>query len=165
MQKNNDKHRRTFYFDLDSKKLREQFGWNGRYKGYRQIKRFMKNNQFTHRQKSGYHSINELDDTQVTDLIKRLRQELPWISKCALVCDVANISQLYDVMPIMTEENIEKEYDLSEFEVDIEKKVEEKSSISSSISHSILEAAHKAEQYNSSHKQNSHFKNEEEIVK
>lgn len=89
-------------FDLDTKKLKEYYPKRNWLKAYSDIKAFMKSNNFTHRQWSGYRSIEPLSDTQILVLIKKLKQTFPWISQCVRHFDVTNIGKTFDMYPLLT---------------------------------------------------------------
>lgn len=93
-------------FDLDTKALKEyyfQMTGNNYTQAYSDIRAFMAQNSFVHRQGSGYISSNLLIKTQVTRLAMKMQKQLPWILLCAKKIDVTDIKEQYDLLKEMKE--------------------------------------------------------------
>lgn len=88
---------RAFNFDLKIKLLRQYYPKKNFLYAYKEIKNFMINNGFSHRQWSGYRSNEKLTDRQIRNLMLQMRVELPWIDKCSARIDVTNIEKIYDI--------------------------------------------------------------------
>ena len=69
--------------------------------GYKQIQKFMKQNGFVHRQKSGYLSKTKITDADVLKFISSLSIQFPWLSPCVQKFDVSYIGTQYSVLPII----------------------------------------------------------------
>lgn len=93
--------RKAINFDLDTKMLKEyycQITGSNYTQAYSDIKNFMAQNHFIHRQGSGYISSIQLDQTQVTRLAMKMQKQLPWILSCAKKIDVTDLGDHYDLI-------------------------------------------------------------------
>lgn len=52
------------------------------YYAYNDIRSFMENNGFEHRQGSVYDSVNKLTRTEVHSLVEKMARTMPWLYKC-----------------------------------------------------------------------------------
>lgn len=93
--------RKAINFDLDTNALKQVYCKTNnpfeRLKAYGEIKKFMKENGFIHKQWSGYISKEPLSKTQVDKLIKKMVNEFDWFAKCVNKFDVTNIGNQYDM--------------------------------------------------------------------
>lgn len=108
------KMKKAINFDLDTKKLKEIYCTAGKpleyLKGYKEIKEFMKENGFAHRQWSGYVSDNPMSKMQVERFVEKMTNELPWLAKCVNKFDVTDIGKQYDMMKkILEHGDVQKE--------------------------------------------------------
>lgn len=85
-------------FDLDTKKLREVFGEQGRRKAYAQIKSFLTKNGFEHRQWSGYASLKPMSYAETYDIVGELVERCRWMVDCVNRFDATNIMSETDMM-------------------------------------------------------------------
>lgn len=96
------KMKKAINFDLDTKKLKEVYCTTNNpleyLKAYKEIKTFMKENGFSHRQLSGYSSDKPMSKTQVERFVEKLTDEFPWFAQCVSRFDVTNIGKQYDMM-------------------------------------------------------------------
>ena len=60
-------------------------------------------NGFIHAQYSGYHSAKRMTDLEVIDVVERMRDELPWLGKCANHFEVTNIGTNSDLMHLFAD--------------------------------------------------------------
>lgn len=90
--------KKAINFDLDSAKLREEFGEGGRRKAYHRIGRFLKQEGFEHRQWSGYVSDNPRSNAEMYDIIDRLAQNNLWLDTCVRRFDVTNVGSESDMI-------------------------------------------------------------------
>ncbi|MDL2302148.1 hypothetical protein LJC58_07325 [Lachnospiraceae bacterium OttesenSCG-928-D06] len=65
------------------------------------MRRFFKQHNFSHRQGSGYVSIEKLSTADIYDLMDDLVIELPWISDCVKKIDVTNVGQQHDLIDLL----------------------------------------------------------------
>lgn len=75
------KNRKALNFDLSTNELKKHF--NSTAEAYSQIKIFMIENGFEHRQYSGYISKEPMNEREITKLVRKLNKQLSWLS---LVC-------------------------------------------------------------------------------
>ena len=92
--------RKAINFDLTTVDLKKYF--KNTAEAYNQIKSFMLQNGFEHRQYSGYVSNDKLHDYDITNLTIRLRNQFSWLSVCAQKFDVTDIGDQHDLMDILT---------------------------------------------------------------
>ena len=62
----------------------------------------MLENGFEHDQYSGYVSIKSINKAEISLLIEKLREELPWIKDCVLKFKVTNIGKQFDLLGELT---------------------------------------------------------------
>ena len=100
--------RKAINFDLDTVRMREL----GIYpKGYRLLKKQLKDQGFVHRQGSGYVSRNKIDSGVVNNAIRILVQNLPWLAECVKKMDVTDIGKQYDLTNIISNYSSQKSID------------------------------------------------------
>ena len=90
--------RKAINFDLDTKALKEFYPGKDYRAAYGEIKNFMENIGFEHRQWSGYVSIKALDQEEIVSNIEKIAQKFPWLSQCVNRFDVTNIGKTYNVI-------------------------------------------------------------------
>lgn len=88
--------RKAINFDLSTKALKERFGENTA-SAYVQIKAFMLENGFEHRQYSGYASKEVMDNFKIEIITKKLSKKFPWLSSCIQEFDVTDIGEQYSL--------------------------------------------------------------------
>ncbi len=92
---------KAFNFDLSVRALQENYPGTNYRQAYQDIRQFLEDNGFEHRQGSGYRSINEMSDIEVTLLVVRLGRSFPWLGKCVKHFDVTNIGSNYDLCDLL----------------------------------------------------------------
>lgn len=95
-------------FDLDTKKLKQFYTTQtGKpfNQAYRDIKLFMKANDFTHRQGSGYISKHRLSNTDIAALISKMNILFPWLKSCVKRIDVTVIEKQFDLVEMLNWKN------------------------------------------------------------
>lgn len=100
--------RKAINFDLDTKKLKQFYPCKGLLsykKAYKDIKKFMENNGFEHRQWSGYISKQNIDSYDVSVIIAKLSYKFPWLKQCVNKFDVTDIGNQYDLTDIIDKPN------------------------------------------------------------
>jgi len=112
---------RAINFDLEKDKLKAYYPGKDYRHAYRDIKKFLKNNGFVHRQWSGYRSLEKLEDKEILALISKLKERFEWLPLCARRFDVTNVMNVYDLIPALRGQSLTKDKDVSfdEFEVDL----------------------------------------------
>ena len=92
-------------FDLDTKKLKDIYSKQTKKAyntAYSDIESFMLDNQFTHRQGSGYISNMPLSDADVVSLGLKLKSNFPWLLPCSKKIDLTVIEKQFDLIDVMT---------------------------------------------------------------
>ncbi|TLD80753.1 vapd [Helicobacter sp. MIT 11-5569] len=87
--------RKAINFDLYTDELKKSF--LDTREPYNQIKRFMLENGFEHRQYSGYVSKEPMSDRRILKMVRKLSKELAWISECVKEFDVTEIGEQYSL--------------------------------------------------------------------
>lgn len=88
---------RAVNFDLSLALLRKYYPKKNILNAYKDIKRFFLQNNFSHRQWSGYRSCEKLSDIEIIDIMVKMFIELPWVQDCSRKIDVTNIENIYDM--------------------------------------------------------------------
>lgn len=103
------KYFKAINFDLKIESLRQYYSPNHPKQAYREIKKFLISNGFSHRQWSGYRSKNRLSDYDIISLVDEMFGKIPWLESCAKRFDVTNIGRTYDLLSIrIANKNAEK---------------------------------------------------------
>ncbi|WP_288546646.1 VapD family protein [uncultured Helicobacter sp.] len=105
------KNRKALNFDLSTNELKKHF--NSTAEAYSQIKIFMIENGFEHRQYSGYISKEPMNEREITKLVRKLNKQLSWLSTCMLNFDVTDIGEQHDLTHLLTG----KKSKIAEFEI------------------------------------------------
>ena len=90
-------------FDLDTNGLRKYYP---RYQqAYKDLLKFFKERDFSHRQGSGYVSNTKLISADIIDLITELKVQFVWASTCVNKIDVTNVGAQYDLTSLLVEDD------------------------------------------------------------
>ena len=92
---------KALYFDLHTHDLSKHYSKNNPNRGYAEIKEFLLQRNFTHEQYSGYHSNFKTTDMRIFRLIKLMKNEMPWLSKCVNKFAVMDVGENYNLMKLM----------------------------------------------------------------
>jgi virulence-associated protein VapD len=95
------KRRKYISFDLDTKRLIEEFGENGRSGAYSKIMRFLTRNGFEHKQWSGYVSKEKLSYLEAYLMLDNLMDALPWLTRCTNSLDITDFMTESDAVSYM----------------------------------------------------------------
>lgn len=96
------KYFKAINFDLNTNKLKEYYP---RYQqAYNDLSKFFKENNFYHRQGSGYVSNEKMTSADIIDLMGDLQKKYLWAGDCIKAIDVTNVGPQYDLMPLFTVE-------------------------------------------------------------
>lgn len=142
---------RTINFDLDTKALKQYYPGKSYRKAYKDIKAYMQQNGFEHRQWSGYKSKAPLSDMEVVDLISRMARSFDWLNKCVNRIDVANVDFLYDLKDIVSEASNAAKSEITQDTLRV--KGEERQTVLSDL---LNEAKKQAEEINKDRSKNIH---------
>lgn len=94
--------RKSINFDLSTEALKKHYPSKHYRNGYGDIKKFLLNNGFKHRQWSGYVSVQDITNAEINKIIAEMTKELPWIKKCVNRFDVTNVGKPYDITHLIT---------------------------------------------------------------
>ena len=94
-----NKNYRAYNFDLDTKKLKENF--KNYTDAYKLLENSFKKYGVAHRQGSGYVTTKKITTFEAVTLIKKLSTELKWLSDCVKKFDVTNVGETYDLTSII----------------------------------------------------------------
>ncbi|MEY8675290.1 hypothetical protein AALI59_03485 [Thomasclavelia cocleata] len=97
--------RKAVNFDLNDNLLKKYYPSKSYKNAWRDIKMYLINNQFEHRQYSGYVSINEIDVVEVGNIIGKMSRKWTWLSKSEMQFDVTNVSEEYSLIPKIKQES------------------------------------------------------------
>ena len=92
--------RKAINFDLSTNELKKRFSNTA--EAYNQIKGFMLQNGFEHRQYSVYTSNEVMDEKQIDLLAKRLSRQFPWLPDCVQKFDVTDIGEQHDLTHLLS---------------------------------------------------------------
>lgn len=92
-----DKRLRAVNFDLNISALKEHYSEANPKRAYKEIQRFMENNNFEHRQWSGYCSKDPISNFDIIYLFDSMYEKMPWLDSCAERMDVTTIDSVYDI--------------------------------------------------------------------
>ena len=93
--------RKAINFDLSTADLKKYF--KNTAEAYSQIKNFMLQNGFEHRQYSGYVSNDKLYDYDITNLATRLQNQFSWLYTCTQKFDVTDVDKHHDLINILVD--------------------------------------------------------------
>ena len=97
------KYYKAINFDLDTIGLKEFYP---RYQqAYKDLLKFFKNRDFSHRQGSGYVSNQKLSSADIIDLVTELKEEYEWTATCVKKIDVTNVGAQYDLTSLLVPED------------------------------------------------------------
>ena len=85
--------RKYLNFDLDTKALQEWYPDGDWHNAYMDIRRYLEEHGFEHRQGSGYISRKNLNLLQATVIVQRMAREYLWLQPCLKELDVTNVGK------------------------------------------------------------------------
>lgn len=103
-----DKCYKALNFDLDTNSLKRYYPGSNYRQAYRDIKKFLIQNGFEHRQWSGYKSIEPLSDYDVMRITKTAKKHFSWLSKCVNRFDFTDVGNCYNMAEIIRQGVIDK---------------------------------------------------------
>lgn len=106
--------RKSVNFDLSTRELKKHF--TNTAEAYNQIKDFMLENGFEHRQYSGYVSKESMSDKQVLKIIEKFGARFEWLSTCVQRFDVTEVGEQYDLTHIFTDKAPHKQQNIEKLE-------------------------------------------------
>ena len=106
--------RKQIAFDLCQESLKQSYPQSYT-QAYYDIRRFMKNHGFEHRQSSVYVSLDRLTTLDVVSLMEQLAAEFPWLSRCVNEIDVADIGAQHSLKKLLENASLPLSVELEEF--------------------------------------------------
>lgn len=92
--------RKAINFDLDTNKLKEVYPKTYT-NAYYDIRRYLENKGYLHRQGSGYISVNSLNLSEVEQDMINMGNNLSWIKFCIKRIDVTSVGDRYDMVEVI----------------------------------------------------------------
>ena len=90
--------RKAINFDLNDNLLKKYYPSRSYKYACRDIKMYLINNQFEHRQYSGYVSINEISMAEIGNIVGKMARKWYWLSKSVMQFDVTNVGEEYSFL-------------------------------------------------------------------
>lgn len=112
--------RKAINFDIDTKKY-EKLTRKKSPNAYKEISDYFMQNDFIHRQGSGYISKNDISMWSITIFIKQMSKDLYWLKYCIKEIDVTNIGRQHSLLN-MLESPLDEIDLLFDFEPTLEQK-------------------------------------------
>lgn len=103
---NSSKSRKALNFDINSNLLRKYYPSKNYRRGWKDIKSFLENSGFIHRQYSGYVLKDDIAMTDVIYLAKEMSKRLTWLKKCVKEFDVTIVGDEYCLVDNIIEVDI-----------------------------------------------------------
>lgn len=97
-----DKTRKALNFDLNTADLKKYYPGKSYRNAYKDIKKFLCNHGFVHRQWSGYLSVENMSDYEIKKTIHIMTKSFPWLKKCVSRFDVTDIGKQHDLTNLIT---------------------------------------------------------------
>jgi virulence-associated protein VapD len=132
-----EKRRVAVNFDLSIELLQKYYDAENPKIAYTEIKHYMENNGFTHRQFSGYLSIHPMDLREIINFFVEMNDCFPWLEKSCKVMDVTEVGLIFDVKKMLVsindanypikdnnQINIEHKEESKEIQLSVEEKTE-----------------------------------------
>lgn len=93
-------------FDLDTKMLQRYYPGRDWRAAYKDIRRFMSENDFEWRQGSVYVSQKSKTFFDVNNMLDDLSFQQPWLSLCVRDCTVTNVGRMHDQTYLFSKERL-----------------------------------------------------------
>lgn len=97
--------RKAINFDLNDNLLKKYYPSRSYKNAWRDIKMYLINNQFEHRQYSEYVSINEISMAEIGNIVGKMARKWYWLSKSVMQFDVTNVGEEYSFIPQIKKES------------------------------------------------------------
>lgn len=103
-----DKTKKALNFDLDTADLKKYYPHKNYRSAYKDIKNYLCSHGFTHRQWSGYVSVDKMSDYEIKKTVQTMTKAFPWLKKCVNRFDVTDIGEQHDLTHLITGKSKEK---------------------------------------------------------
>lgn len=122
--------RKMINFDLDTEKYKDIMKKESASPAYYQIRHFMENNNFLHRQGSCYVSTIKMDDADIFATINIMAKKFSWLNECVKECDVTDITKRTPLKDVIREaSNIGMEKNLLNKSTSLEENIKSESNM------------------------------------
>lgn len=111
--------RKNINFDIDTNMYIKMTG-KAAPSAYYELRKFLENNDFLHRQGSGYVSKYPMKQDEIYNLVKKMVDKLPWTKSCVREFDVTSVGKQFSLISIMKETELQNEETTKELELDEE---------------------------------------------
>lgn len=121
--------RKALNFDLDTKALERFYPGESYHKAYYDIRQYLENSGFQHRQGSGYVSKDPISVYKVSLLINDMSEKFPWLNRCTKVVDATSIGKTFSMMSYLLsavkeeqkfeDQETEKDNGIEEYEMEM----------------------------------------------
>lgn len=92
-------------FDLNDNLLKKYYPSKSYKNAWRDIKKFLLKSNFTHRQYSGYVSIDSMSMAEIGNIIGKMARKWNWLNKTVIQFDVTNVGEEYSLIPLIKKES------------------------------------------------------------
>ena len=106
------KRRYAINFDLTIKQLETFYSKENPKRAYTDIKRFMSQSGFHHRQWSGYISDNTMTKSELIDFTTKLHNHFPWLINCEESMDATVITSIFDLKQMILDSMADDDIDV-----------------------------------------------------
>ena len=97
--------RKAINFDLNNNLLKQYYPSKNYKKAWKDINKYLENNDFIHRQYSGYVSKTGISMAEVGNIIGKMSRKWTWLNKCVMVFDVTIVSDEYSFISRIKQES------------------------------------------------------------
>lgn len=100
-----ERYYKALNFDLSTCQLKNIYPGTDYRKAYDDLRHFFVQNNFSHRQGSGYLSDKKLLSADIYEAMSVLAEQLPWIGACVNKMDVTNVGKQHDLTRFLKNSN------------------------------------------------------------
>ena len=97
--------RKAINFDLNNNLLKQYYPSKNYKKAWKDINKYLENNDFIHRQYSVYVSKIGVSMTEVGNIIGKMSRKWTWLNKCVMEFDVTIVSDEYSFISRIKQES------------------------------------------------------------
>ena len=97
--------RKAINFDLNNNLLKQYYPSKNYKKAWKDINKYLENNDFIHRQYSGYVSKIGVSMAEVGNIIGKMSRKWTWLNKCVMEFDVTKVEDEYSFISRIKQES------------------------------------------------------------
>ncbi|MFQ9669100.1 VapD family protein [Thomasclavelia spiroformis] len=97
--------RKAINFDLNNNLLKQYYPSKNYKKAWKDINKYLENNDFIHRQYSGYVSKIGVSMAEVGNIIGKMSRKWTWLNKCVMEFDVTKVGDEYSFISRIKQES------------------------------------------------------------